>query len=316
MARSIQFMLFIVLGSVLLGACSSGPLRNYAKGDELAFYDFTESGSFEEGAYRNGEVRLRVAEDKYRIELTDGDGVLWWGQWGDTYTDTVIDVEVQQFGDRPEHVYGAACRMRGTVGQPGEVDPELQQLLDDDNADDTATPETNDESATPQADVTPTADEASADATPEDEDAGLVPLNEQAAATLESTDATAAPAEETPAAETVTPESDIEVANGDGYLFLIRGDGQFSIQIARGRDITPLIEWREFSRINRGGVQNNLRAVCTGDYLAFYINGELAGDVIDDTYGRGQVGLAAATANSTGVRIDFDRLSISAARSA
>ena len=58
-----------------------------------------------------------------------------------------------------------------------------------------------------------------------------------------------------------------------------------------------------------------LRAICAGDYLAFYANGQFLADAIDTTYARGQVGLAAGAANRLGVRIEFDNLTVYTAQS-
>ncbi|MDL1900131.1 hypothetical protein FBR02_05110, partial [Anaerolineae bacterium CFX9] len=112
----------------LLAACSAGgPLRNVAKGDELAYYNFSEPRSFEEGAY-DGAL-LRVIDGVYRINVRVGDNTMWWGQWGDTYDNVVIDVDVKQLSERPENAYGVMCRVRGTVGQSRAVDPELAAVM-------------------------------------------------------------------------------------------------------------------------------------------------------------------------------------------
>ena len=99
-----------------------------------------------------------------------------------------------------------------------------------------------------------------------------------------------------------------EVANGDGYLFLIRGEGTYAIMRARGRNITPLVNWTQSGVIHQGPGSNQMRAVCMGDYLALYVNGEFLADTTDDTYTSGQVGLAASASNRLGVQVNFDNL--------
>jgi len=116
-------------------------------------------------------------------------------------------------------------------------------------------------------------------------------------------------AESSDTAETMESESDdVIVPDGDGYMFLIRGDGAFAILRARQRNLTPLVNWTSSDLINQGPGRNELRAVCMGDYFALYINGEFAGDATDQTYESGQVGLAASAYNRLGAHIEFDNL--------
>lgn len=275
----------------LLAACSAGgPLRNVAKGDELAYYNFSEPRSFEEGAY-DGAL-LRVIDGVYRINVRVGDNTMWWGQWGDTYDNVVIDVDVKQLSERPENAYGVMCRVRGTVGQSRAVDPELAAVM----AETTPEPEST---QFPDTEVT---------AEPEAEAAAA------AEATAEATaESTAAP-EATPAIEAL-PTSAPASGEGDGYLFLIQGSGSYAIMRARGRDLHPLVNWTLSDVIRTGAnSENHLRAVCSGNYLAFYINEQFVADATDDTYTMGQVGLAASAATRLGAVIEFDNLQISQVR--
>lgn len=98
--------------------------------------------------------------------------------------------------------------------------------------------------------------------------------------------------------------------NGDGYLFLIQGTGRFAILRARGRGITPLVNWTSNGAINAGAAQNRIRVICSGNYLAMYVNGQFMADTSDDTYKEGQVALAAVAAGRVGVSVSFDNLSI------
>jgi hypothetical protein len=120
----------ILFGCLLLASCrtsTSGPVRQFTKGTELAFYDFSQSHSFEEGAY--GPATLRVTDGYYQIDVHQGDNELWWGQWGDTYGDVVIDVDVNQITERNDNAYGVMCRVRGTVGQTQTPDSTLAAIM-------------------------------------------------------------------------------------------------------------------------------------------------------------------------------------------
>jgi len=284
-------------GVLILGACSSGPVRSFSAGDELARFDFSEPATFEEGAYR--DATLRIVDGVYRITVNEGDNEVWWSQWGDTLDNVVIDVVVEQTSQAPETAYGVGCRMRGQVGQEMAVDPTLAAIVSGDAAEPT-------EDVTSEA-IEESTEEATSEVTDEaTEEATEAATDEATEAATE--DATEASASEDEATSEAPAEATPELANGDGYLFLIQGTGSFAILRARGRDITPLVNWTPSALIQQGAARNELRAVCMGDYLALYINGEFAGDATDSTYSRGQVGLAASAANRLGVRVEFDDL--------
>ncbi len=116
--------------ALLLAACQpAGPLQSAERGEELAHYDFTAANSFEEGAY--GPATLRITGGRYQIEVFEGDNTVWWGQWGEPLDDLIIDVDVEHQSEREENTYGVMCRVRGAVGQPLAVDPELAAIMSD-----------------------------------------------------------------------------------------------------------------------------------------------------------------------------------------
>ncbi len=280
----------LLLLPLLLAACqSSAPVRQISKGNVLTTYDFTGAGSFEEGAY--GAATLQVLDGVYQIDVMQGDNVLWWGQWGESYSSVVIDVDTEQQSEPNENAYGIMCRVQGTVGQPQPVDPTLAAVMQDTTAEPTEAAAEATTSATAEAATEATAS-AAADAT---------------------TEATAPVALAMPRL-TATPQPTVTaISSGDGYLFLIQGSGTFAIMRARGRNLTPLVDWTSSDAIRQGPASNHLRAVCDGSYLAFYVNDQFLGDASDDTYSSGQVGLGASSASRAGTRIAFDNLTIAEA---
>lgn len=134
--------LIIILGVALLAAACSGttPLRDVSKGEELAFYDFTEPASFEEGTYSDGAARLAINEGGYQISLTQGDSTFYYAQWGGRYGDVVIEVVAEQTNTEAAAIYGIMCRMRGNVGN--EVAGDADLLLTGDEAESTPEAET------------------------------------------------------------------------------------------------------------------------------------------------------------------------------
>jgi hypothetical protein len=265
----VRSIVFAGMGLFVLAACSSGPVRSFNVGDELTQFDFSEGATFEEGVY--ADATLRITDGVYRITLNRGDNEIWWAQWGDSLDDVVVDVDVHQISEPTENAFGVACRLRGHVGQDLPVDPTLAAIASGEGA---------------SLDLT---EEATAEST------------------AEATEAATAEATETSSAAESTGTA-AEVANGDGYLFLIQGSGSYAIMRARGRSITPLVNWTASDLVHPGPDRNQIRAVCIGDYLALYINGEFAADATDSTYRSGQVGLAASAASRLGVQVEFDNL--------
>jgi hypothetical protein len=144
-------------------------------------------------------------------------------------------------------------------------------------------------------------------------DAQPTATSDEASDDPEATLERAAESEQTADANLRATQTVASSSNGDSYLFLIQGTGSAGIFRARGRDLQPLADWRTSDAIRVGPAQNHLRAVCVGDYLAFYVNDVLVADATDDAYTGGQVGLAASAANRLGATIEFDNLSVSQA---
>lgn len=300
-------LLLIIFGVFLLGACSTAaPVKQFTKGDELAFYDFTSPTSFEEGLYGEGVARLQISDGVYNVAITAGDNTLYYGQWGTSLGDVVLDVEARQTSTDVNTTYGLMCRVRGVVGQGIQAAETTTETID----------LTTIETIAPSADAEATADpiaEATSDATAE----GTVEPAADATSEATSEAPTEATAEATTEATleggTSNAMRDNTTNNGDGYLFMVQGSGRYAILRSQGRKLTPLVDWQSSSVINTGAAQNRIRAVCMGTYLALYVNGQFLADATDDLYTTGQVGLVGATAARTGMTVTFDNLTVSAA---
>ncbi|MBA3868273.1 MAG: hypothetical protein H0X30_03895 [Anaerolineae bacterium] len=288
-------MIGLVLGTLLMGACSalgSSPVKQFVKGEELAFYDFTAPATFEEGLYGNNTARLQISSGVYNIQLSAGDNNVYYGQWGATLDDTVIEVEANQTSADLNSTYGVMCRMRGTVGQIVKANPEATPDASEPAGSDTIIAAGNSEATL----------EATADATAE--------------ATLEATQEVTAEAtqkvtaEATSQADTSNATTDNKSNNGDGYLFVVEGNGKYAIMRSQGHKITPLINWTSSSAVNSGAAQNSIRAICMGNYLAMYVNDQFVADTTDSMYTKGQLGLVAASAGRTGMIVTFDNLTV------
>jgi hypothetical protein len=151
----VQRFIIILIVAFVAAACSgTTPVRDVSKGEELAFYDFTEPSSFEEGTYSDGAARLTINEGGYQISLTQGDSTFYYAQWGQRYGDVMVEVVAEQTNTEPAAIYGVMCRMRGDVGN--EVADETDLILTAEEAE--ATPE-----AEATAESTPEASEQATD---------------------------------------------------------------------------------------------------------------------------------------------------------
>lgn len=90
--------------------------------------------------------------------------------------------------------------------------------------------------------------------------------------------------------------SSIDNIDYSGYEFFISGDGFYGIALVPRDDgeYLPLQAWERTDLINTGqNAENHVLAVCYQDYLALYINGQLATEIRDDTLTEGAVSLSA-----------------------
>lgn len=98
--------------------------------------------------------------------------------------------------------------------------------------------------------------------------------------------------------------------NGNGYYFLISGDGQYTIRRGAGDEIKPLIQWHASGAIHQDKAINRIRIVCIGDYLALYVNDVFVDETHDRRYLSGYAGLSAAVVDNGDVEVEFDHLTI------
>ncbi|NDJ61632.1 MAG: hypothetical protein GYB67_10940 [Chloroflexi bacterium] len=98
--------------------------------------------------------------------------------------------------------------------------------------------------------------------------------------------------------------------NGDGYYFLISGDGHYTIRRRARGAIEALIPWTASRHIQQDRAINRMRVVCVGDYLALHVNGNFVDSTTDDRYHSGFAGIAAGVPAGGTVDVLFDRVII------
>jgi hypothetical protein len=98
--------------------------------------------------------------------------------------------------------------------------------------------------------------------------------------------------------------------NGDGYYFMISGDGMYTLRRGSQDQVGALIEWTYSDAIQQHTSINRIRSVCIDDYLALYINGQFVAETHDSYFIRGYTGLTAAVPEGGEVDVTFDQLKI------
>lgn len=101
--------------------------------------------------------------------------------------------------------------------------------------------------------------------------------------------------------------------NRNGYYFLISGDGFVSIRRVERGLASPIVDWTPHSAVRQGERSNQLRAICAGEYLAFYVNNQLVAEGEDGRFSDGVVGFAASGSEDGSVQVTFANFTITAA---
>lgn len=98
---------------------------------------------------------------------------------------------------------------------------------------------------------------------------------------------------------------------GNGYYFVISSDRAFAILKATPdqADPVPIIDWRHHPAVQSGDTVNQIDAICAGDYLAFYANGQFLAEATDATFTAGSVGVALGAAGED-LTVRFDDVAI------
>ena len=100
--------------------------------------------------------------------------------------------------------------------------------------------------------------------------------------------------------------------SGNYYAFIISSDGFFGITKKSG-DTLSLVGQEAMLRhpaINLGAGPNIITAVCAGNRLALYVNGQFVVETTDDEYSSGQVGFIVGAFDVPGASILFGDFSV------
>lgn len=96
------------------------------------------------------------------------------------------------------------------------------------------------------------------------------------------------------------------------YYFAITDDGYYAIlRVSEG--VSEVISGDGFlpsPAIRTGGEANVLRAVCQGEQLTMFVNGEEVASVTDTAFLKGDVGLAVGSGPDGSIRAHFDNLTV------
>jgi hypothetical protein len=99
-------------------------------------------------------------------------------------------------------------------------------------------------------------------------------------------------------------------AAGNYYSLLISGDGYYKFKKTQNGKVVIDPEWKPSGAIKTGNATNVIKAVCSGDKLAFYVNGAKLEEIVDSSFPAGAIGFWAQSINAGGVHISFDNLKV------
>jgi hypothetical protein len=93
------------------------------------------------------------------------------------------------------------------------------------------------------------------------------------------------------------------------YNFSFTCDGRFSLRDWDGEGFDFITEWAANGAINSGSnATNRLGIWIEDDRFVMYANGNLLGEVTDDTYALGKFGVVIGSANTTNFTVDIDEI--------
>ncbi len=93
------------------------------------------------------------------------------------------------------------------------------------------------------------------------------------------------------------------------YRFGVVDTGSYNFDKYQDGKFVGIILTKNSTAINKGLATNILRVECRGNMYTFYINGEKQGEVTDDTFTSGDIGLFARCPTGK-VQISFDNLKV------
>jgi len=92
-----------------------------------------------------------------------------------------------------------------------------------------------------------------------------------------------------------------------GYVYEFTCDGHYRLYKWDGTTYSALQEWRSAASIKTGANQTNVMGIwMEGSTLRLYANGHMIAEFTDDTYDKGQFGLAIGSANTENFTVSVD----------
>jgi hypothetical protein len=97
-------------------------------------------------------------------------------------------------------------------------------------------------------------------------------------------------------------------SNGDGYVFLIRGDGYGSIQKISSGKRTALVDWTATNLLYTGSELNVIEVHCSGEKLNLRLNGVTVLRTSDAAFTKGDIVLVVLPLGESQADVEFDNL--------
>lgn len=97
------------------------------------------------------------------------------------------------------------------------------------------------------------------------------------------------------------------------YYFAVSSDGYegiFKVQNSEESLLSDGKGMKPSSQVHPGAAMNRIRAVCVGNTLTLYVNGQQVDSVTDDSLSNGDAGLIAGSYDEVGVDVSFDNFKV------
>lgn len=101
-----------------------------------------------------------------------------------------------------------------------------------------------------------------------------------------------------------------QVDDNNYYRFRITGDGSYGFDKLQNGNWIELVPMNKSDAIHAGKAMNLIKVDCNGDRFTFSVNGVKLGEVTDNSFAYGGIGLEVGTHSAGNVHISFDNMKV------
>lgn len=101
-----------------------------------------------------------------------------------------------------------------------------------------------------------------------------------------------------------------QIDDNNYYRFRISGDGYYGFDKLQNGNWMELVPLNKSDAIHKGKASNLIKVDCNGNRFAFSVNGAKLGEVTDDSFAYGGIGLEVGTHSAGNVHASFDNMKV------